>query len=47
MVSGKASINEISGPWAYSMVDNIMDQTSDEGAGIVFLSLANFAILLV
>ena len=47
MVSGKASINEISGPVGIvSMVDNIVDQTSDEGAGIVFLSLANFAILL-
>lgn len=47
MISGKASLNQISGPVGIvSLVDNIVDQTEKEGAGIVLLNLANFAIML-
>ena len=47
MISGRASLNQISGPVGIvSLVDNIVDQTQEEGVGIVVLNLANFAIML-
>lgn len=47
MLSGKASINDISGPVGIvSIVDDIVEQTEDEGAGIVLLNLANFSTML-
>lgn len=47
LLSGKASINEVSGPVGIvTIVDNIVDQTVDEGAGIVFLNLASFTTML-
>jgi len=47
LLSGKASINEISGPVGIvTIVDNIVEQTEDEGVGIVLLNLANFATYL-
>lgn len=47
LVSGKAGVEEISGPVGIvSMVDNIVDQTESEGIVIVLLNLANFATLL-
>ncbi len=47
MLSGKAGIEEISGPVGIvSVVDNIVEETGKEGVGIVLLNLANFATLL-
>lgn len=47
MISGRASLNQISGPVGIvTLVDNIVDQTQEEGAGIVLLNLVNFAIML-
>lgn len=47
LLSGKASFNEISGPVGIvTMVDDIVEQTEDEGVGIVLLNLANFAMYL-
>lgn len=47
LISGKASLNEISGPVGIvTIVDNIVEQTEDEGVGFVFLNLVNFAMYL-
>lgn len=47
LISGKASFNEISGPVGIvTMVDDIVEQTEDEGVGYVLLNLANFAMYL-
>lgn len=47
LLSGKASIDEISGPVGIvTIVDNIVEQTEDEGIGIMLLNLANFATYL-
>jgi regulator of sigma E protease len=47
LISGKAGIEEISGPVGIvSVVDNIVQQTENEGAGIVLINLASFATLL-
>ncbi len=47
LITGKASVNEITGPVGIvSFVGDIVDETKDEGAGMVILSLANFGILL-
>lgn len=47
LITGKASVDEITGPVGIvNFVGDIVDETKDEGAGMVFLSLANFGILL-
>lgn len=47
LLAGKADLKQISGPVGIvSAVEDIVEQTESEGAGIVFLNLANFATLL-
>ncbi|NLK99334.1 MAG: RIP metalloprotease RseP [Clostridiales bacterium] len=47
LISGKVGLEEISGPVGIvSIVDGIMEESESEGAGFVFLNLANFALLL-
>ncbi len=47
LISGKVGIEEVSGPVGIvSVVGNIVDQTENEGVGIVLLNLINFATLL-
>jgi len=46
LLSGKAGLNDISGPVGIvTIVDDIVEETEDEGVGIVLLNLANFAML--
>ena len=47
LITGKANLKEVSGPIGIvTVVDNIVEDTVDEGAGMVMLNLANFALLL-
>ena len=47
MISGRASIDQISGPVGIAgMVGDILETTEKEGAGITILTLANFSIML-